>query len=407
MTQSALAYSGGNSSTSTASTTWYAPFNSEQVLRQVETTEAAAQAIWRGGAATLRNMRVKCSTNGRAQSTSWTSRINTAAGTLSVATGGSGAGTFTDLTHTDSLADGDLWNYAMTTGSSTGTVNASVTAEIQTSGQVSAPIAGWGSTAFSSARFWTPGGGIFSAHATETPSLAVALETTTVSNLQLYLRANASTGFTWKTRKNGADGALTVSPGSGATGWFEDTTHSDSLAASDTWGYTNTLPSASATVGYTGVKYASSTAGACAIHCQAQGNPTTAGTTTYMAPGSGNPSTTEAANQLVLPFATTLSKLSARVTANASSTDFTVQVRKSTPPGATGNGNNVVVIPTGTTTGVIQDTTHTDTFAVGDTVNLILSGATTGSVTLSWLGMLMTQVQTSSSARPLTLLGVG
>lgn len=402
MTQSALAYAPSTSTVSTASTTWYGPWNTEGALTQLETSEPPTQAIWRGGAATLTKMRVRVDTNGRSTNTLVTARLNTADSALIVTiTGGGGANTYVDMTNSMALADGDLWNYSIATSTGTGGVRMCIAAEIQTAGQVSAPIATWGSLAFTAARFYMIGGGNFVSNITETPALALALETCTLKNLQVYIRANSSTGFTFKTRVNGADGTLTVSPGSAATGWFEDTTHTDSLAAGDTYCFTTTAPSATATVGYAGVKYTSANANTCAINTNLVSNSPAAGATAYFAMGGAKTSATEANCQHSMPFGGTVSKLSARVFSNTSSTDSTLTARINNA-----GGTLTITIPTGTASGVIQDTTHTDSFSATNTLDVQFTGATTGPTTLQWVGALIT-ASSASVSRGLTLLGVG
>jgi hypothetical protein len=55
----------------------------------------------------------------------------------------------------------------------------------------------------------------------------------TLTNLYVYVQQSSTTTLTVTSRKNGANGNLTVSVASGATGAFQDTTHSDSFAAGD------------------------------------------------------------------------------------------------------------------------------------------------------------------------------
>ena len=56
----------------------------------------------------------------------------------------------------------------------------------------------------------------------------------TGKNLAVYVSANARTTDTLvRTRKNATNGACLITIGPGATGWFEDTTNSDTLAVGD------------------------------------------------------------------------------------------------------------------------------------------------------------------------------
>ena len=62
--------------------------------------------------------------------------------------------------------------------------------------------------------------------------------TATLSNLEIFLQTNAVTATsTLKLRKNGGNGNQTISIAASTTGYFEDTTNTDSILATDEVNY--------------------------------------------------------------------------------------------------------------------------------------------------------------------------
>ena len=85
-----------------------------------ETTEANAQLIHRGVDATVKNLRVVVTTNGRAATSSVTTRKNSADTAQVANITASTTGTYTDLTNTVSLTAGDTVSYKLNIGSTAG-----------------------------------------------------------------------------------------------------------------------------------------------------------------------------------------------------------------------------------------------------------------------------------------------
>ncbi len=104
------------------------------------------------------------------------------------------------------------------------------------------------------------------------------------------------------------------------------------------------------------------------------GNLSSAGVVDYRAPSDNGLSTTESLIQIPIPAACTLSNLYVNVTANASTTDITVTVRKN------GVSTAIVATITALTTGAFVDTTHSATFAAGDLISYQISASTVGVV---------------------------
>lgn len=204
-----------------------------------QTTEANAQSLVRVGG-TLQNFQCVVNNNGRTTATTFKTRINGADGTCTVSVSAGATGLFEDTTHTDTVAAGDLLGYAVVAGGPDGNslrVQQVASAIVVTSGAQNDVFATSGGgatrTASGTATYYTLIGNI-SGSTTEANRVIQHAFSGSASRLRLYLSANTySTDGTATFRIAGADGAQTVTLTAGATGWFEDTTHSDSFASTD------------------------------------------------------------------------------------------------------------------------------------------------------------------------------
>lgn len=222
---------------------------------------------------------------------------------------------------------------------------------------------------------------------TDAPVQVVARGNSTFTRLAVEIRANASTAVsTIRTRKNGANGSMSVSipssTGAGATGEFEDATNSDSLAAasSDTF---NLLAQVGAGGALTVAQVSALLQNANNLSLYASSSEAgvpvqPANTSTYLAlvvPGL-SAEVTESAAQYTFRQATTLSNLYVYLSQNGATTaGNVVRLRVN---GANGNG---VVSLTTATTGAFEDVTNTDVIAAGDEVNASTSNVNTGAGT--------------------------
>lgn len=96
-------------------------------------------------------------------------------------------------------------------------------------------FAGWPNTA-NTTEYWFSGGSGLSGQprTTESETQVLHRNAGTFSNLSVRLTANSvNTSTTFTFRKNAADGNMTFSVASGATGNFEDTSHTDRIASGD------------------------------------------------------------------------------------------------------------------------------------------------------------------------------
>lgn len=187
------------------------------------------------------------------------------------------------------------------------------------------------------------------------------------SLLNTHISANATTGAsTFSFRKNTAAGNETVSIGSAATGDFEDTSNTDTVAAADILGYQmvngggGTISPKSRSNIFTTTTNLSDI-----IH----GNNfnasfTATSTTQYLSfPVSGG-STTEANEQSNIPVNGTLKNLYSQVTSNgrSSTTTFGSRIGAAT--------KNLLVSFAAAATGIVEDTSNTDTVVAANLVNL-------------------------------------
>lgn len=190
-----------------------------------------------------------------------------------------------------------------------------------------------------------------------------------LSNLYVRVTANAAnTARTLNVRKNGADGNQIVTIGIGATGIFEDTTHTDTVAAGDLLAYQTITPGAGATTfGIMSNVFDATTNTVTRLSITALGTSAgvayaTASQTTYnqLAGELASNVTAELSGQTTFRKAGTLKNLAVYVSANARTTNTVIRSRKNLAA-----GNQVVTFGSGIT-GWLEDTTNSDTIAVGD-----------------------------------------
>jgi hypothetical protein len=196
----------------------------------------------------------------------------------------------------------------------------------------------------------------------------------TLQNLQIQVSSNSRTNATTFTNRIGAsDGTCTVSPGSGATGLFEDTTHTDSLSSGNllnldgvtsTTNNTIVVPRMSATL-LASTAASDLIAGAVTAGASATADFTYGTGAIHYVPilGAGFAQSTEANAQITMPFQATATRMRANVIVNTS-TGWTATFRI----GAADGAQTYSVTSSGT--GLFEDTTHSDSLSAGNLVNV-------------------------------------
>ena len=198
----------------------------------------------------------------------------------------------------------------------------------------------------------------------------------TLSKLWLFVDSNSITASsTFRTRKNGANGNISVSIPASTSGEFEDTTNTDSVAVGDEINFQSVTGSSGSLMFFksTRIIWGATTN---TVYFYTVGNNTgfsTASVTRYMIlcgdVGSGF-LISETNMFTEMNLAGTLKNMFLRISSNARTTDTTFRVRKNTA-----DGNEVITVG-GSATGFFEDTTNTDSIADGDDVNLSLTTGT-------------------------------
>jgi hypothetical protein len=187
-------------------------------------------------------------------------------------------------------------------------------------------------------------------------------------------------------RINGVNGNVAVS--TNTTGEAEDTTHSDSVSAGDlvTWRSTgNSLGDSSSPIGPFGVHASGASIETYSCHVNGSGTWNHSGTANTFTPIMGRiggaDTSSEVNVQLKQRAPGSYTGLRVVCTANTIPATTTVTFRK----GAA--SVNQTVAFSASTPATLEDTTHTDTVASGDLVDVLWSsGSATGSMTLTTLG---------------------
>ncbi len=383
--------------TLSASTTYYGSFAQAAFATfGLITTEANAYTVHRGLDCILRYVRLRIPTNGINSSSTFSVRKNgaTTAATLTIGSGNTGI--FTDLTNAVALTDGDTYGYALVVGSSVSgaLIVSGLTAELLSSGQSQHPI-GFAATVtntFSGNRFVNMFGAAVLA-STESLAQGYMPAPGVASNLRLNITSARLTGSTIKTRKNGSDGGQSVSVS--GTGIVEDISGTDTFAAGDLFDLimVNSTGADSLTITSATVLFTPSGARVTALVVGANNAAIPAATTRYIAPfGRMSVNATESNTQISVPLPGAVTRINATVSANASTTNVTLAARKNSATTSV-----ALVVPFGAT-GSFSDLTGTATYVAGDLMNLIGSGATTGSVTFRSMSMLFTADPPESNA---------
>jgi hypothetical protein len=185
-----------------------------------------------------------------------------------------------------------------------------------------------------------------------------------ISTLTCRFSANASNGTTSvTTRKNGADGNVTISIGTGLTGFVSDVVNSDTIAVDDLVN----LKVINGGVGNCSISNTrvvfNSTGSAVELFGNAGVSSSANNTTAYILIGGGGGSNgTDSVVIMRTRAPATWSNFQAYFNSNARTTTTTLGTRINTT-----NGNQVLSVGAGLT-GLFRDTTHTDAVAAGDNI---------------------------------------
>lgn len=223
---------GHRSQNYSSTTTNYLNFGDASLIGQ--TTEAKYQ-FKTYTAGTLKDGYTRLAANTRDSATTLKSRINGADGTIAISITASTTGAFTDTVHTDAVAISDLIGMSVTGAAGSGTNQLDTWGyELETTSNKSLMYTQYDSYSASAGTTYYLTLEADTQVTSEAETQLKAQFAQTLSNLQIYVSANAASGAgTFCVRKGGADQAVTISIGAGTTGLLEDTTHSVSIAVND------------------------------------------------------------------------------------------------------------------------------------------------------------------------------
>lgn len=278
-------------------------------------------------------------------------------------------GKFEDLTHTASSAANDLLNATTFSGTAAtgfgsmgGAHFVATTTEAMLTGVQGQNSWNYGSTSREFTKLL--GGYEFTASTTTENSTQMKQRAVGAYNhLFCNITANSKAGaVTVVIRKNGVDGVNTLAIGSSATGEFQDTTHSDSIASGDLTCVGYTTANAGTTTFSQVIAIFSPSSHQWDAGSNTSGSTGSSGNTIFQVLAGQNPAggqLTEANAQYLFRFATTVQNLRTNVLSNSG----TLCAENYRANGANGNQSASI---TAATTGYFEDATHHDTIASGD-----------------------------------------
>jgi hypothetical protein len=349
-------------------------------------TESDQQILFRS-TGTLSKLYVRVITNTNVNAITFTIRKNGANGNLNLSIGAGVTGTFEDSTNTDTVAAGDKLNYQSTNGGATGTMTYNLISVIfnATTNYVSKVVCdGVGVAGASTTNYWQPTGQVSGVTAGESNVQHRVKKAGTLKNLCAHVSVNPRTSDTVVTVKlNGSSTSITTTIGASTTGFFEDTTHSASIAVDD---LINTMTVTGAGTGNmildnimleyeTSTRHGFIDAGALGSSAELVA---TANTTSYYVPsGETSAQASEADAKLKTRIPLTLSNLTISLRLNTVSAASTFKTR------VNGTDGNQTITISSNTTGHFHDTTNTDVVDDNDEINYqLITGATGTSMTV-------------------------
>lgn len=368
----------------TAAGTYYVPPGGQ--LSSSATSFAPVAVKWRGDG-TFRNLYARASTNSWSATASITLYINGVAQALTVNLDGTTP--VHDTTHSVDVSDGDLVAFGVTLATGAGTVTlTNVTCQFETDGQIFTMLVGaaGGGSASAAAGFYRTAGGQLVLYSSPADGELKALETCTISHLQLYASDTGAATVAVNSYVNGASGNQSFTVASGTAGLNEDTTHSDTLSSGDVFSLQRAASSVSRTASLAAYKYQSSTPKVSLIHSGADGE--IRNSPAYGNLFTGSPTnaftSSETYSAANAPCDGSISALTVYVRINNSTADITVTLVVD----GVETGNSTT-IPAGQT-GFFGPVTGSVAVTQGQTVSVKYTGRAGGNVMMGWAGALWT-----------------
>jgi hypothetical protein len=324
--------------------------------------------------------------NGSTAGLNVTFRVNAANGNQVVTVTTGATGIWEDTTHTDAITAGQQVNVQVgaTTGASTtitvgsiGYLFAATTNTVTrlcTSPAMSALVA--------ATTYFSPLAGFQALNTTENRKCRQQKAGTLLNLACNVSTASASTTHSLVSRKGAVTQTQTVTCTAATTGWFEDTTHTDTVAVADDWDISlvTGATSLNLVIQQLAVDFSTTTGIGQEIMAANSGQTFNVSANTFMAIEGGIPglSTTEANLQRTCRAAFTFSNLTCLIQTNTVSAQTNLNFRNNAA------AVNQTVPVTASTIGVFTDSTHTDVVVATDKVDLnFIAGGTGTSVAIT------------------------
>lgn len=332
---------------------------------------------------TLSNFWINIVTNTNTNSTTLTFNKNHADGNETISVPANTTGTFTDAVHTDSIAVNDVMDLKITFGTSTisfqpsifaftyaadtDTVTKILSSDHLTTNNTSNNV--YFRTVFSNA--------LGSSAVTEANAKNRQRKAGTYKNcgVKVFSNSNAN-ATTWRSRKNGANGNISISIPAGTTGNLSDVTHSDSVSPDDDYCYSHTTGASTVSieVDWATIDFVSTNQDS--IHTSAYDAGTSLNTSVTrfwaLSGDLNNPLTTESNSQVLVNSAYTFSELTINIQSPNNITNASTLTLRA-------NGSDVISLSIpASSSGVFSNSTDTYTAASSDLMNYKLVTAATG-----------------------------
>lgn len=369
-------------------------------------------------AGTLSLLTVHATSNLQTASSTVGSRRNLAAGNQLATIGAGVTGFVQDGTHSDAVSAGDkLCSQILASDVSHEVVLAalsyqfagtSVTAGLYASEDVGASAGALNNGGASVTRYVPVIGAGDNSNtwyiSTEANVQEVAVAAGTLSRFGTMVGSNTSTNaMSWTLRKNTANANQTLAIGASATGYIEDTTHSDAVVSGDLLNIASVsgAGTVNATPYFAAMTFTSS-GNAVDLRqgmTRGSGNGFSASVANYLAIGGETVFVygSESDAQIKYPYATTLAHLIAKYSNGSGSGAQALVLRKN---GSTGN---LAISIDPAVPATVHDTTHSDTIAQNDLVNLMLPAINNSSLSFAFLGLTMNATAAPASKKRRTV----
>jgi hypothetical protein len=349
-----------------------------------------------GAAGNLSNIFCTLVTNTRGTNSTLKDRKNGVDGGLAVSIIAGATGDFEDVSNTSAYTPGDLICGCVQNGSGGGNqviqyiraLFTPTTGMVQFCGMVGEP-----QLQFNTHNYMSPMGycSFIIGNSTDLNYAMYCRAGGTFTNMQTYVSTNAQAGsVTMKFRVSSVDGNQAISIGAGATGFFQDTTHSDAVTNADTAQYHYAM--------FDGGTFKTEMMGS--LFTSSSNKIDLLASSMNEFSGSNNVAnfqhiagvmtmsfgTAEAKAQLKMPFDCRASGLR-----YLKQYDFTAVTTCAFRQNGS-NGNMAVSIPVNTSLGLYEDTTNHDDITAGDLVCLAYTCGTSGSIYFHTTGITLEPV---------------